>query len=379
MKYLKTILRAYKYRIYPNKEQSILINKTIGCSRFVYNHYLNKRIELYKEENKTMNYYACANDLTSLKKEYEWLQEVDSISLQQTLKDLDHTYQNFFRRVKKGEKEVGFPRFKSKKNPKQSYRTQNINSNIEIIDNKIKLPKLGLVKFVNSRSFEGKIKSCTIRRNSSGKYFASILVEEEIQTLPQNNNTVGFDLGISDFLATSDGEIIKNPKTLYQYEQKLAKLQRQLAKKQKGSNRYKKQSIKIARLYERIKNIRTDFLQKLSTQIIKENQLIISEDLNVKSMVQNHNLAKAISDVSWSEFCRMVEYKADWYGRTYHKIDMYFPSSQTCSQCGYKNTKIKDLNIRQWICPQCNTNHHRDKNAAINILNRGLKELNIAV
>ena len=379
MKYLKTILRAYKYRIYPNKEQSILINKTIGCSRFVYNHYLNKRIELYKEENKTMNYYACANDLTSLKKEYEWLQEVDSISLQQTLKDLDHAYQNFFRRVKKGEKEVGFPRFKSKKNPKQSYRTQNINSNIEIIDNKIKLPKLGLVKFVNSRSFEGKIKSCTIRRNSSGKYFASILVEEEIQTLPQNNNTVGFDLGISDFLATSDGEIINNPKTLYQYEQKLARLQRQLAKKQKGSNRYKKQSIKIARLYERIKNIRTDFLQKLSTQIIKENQLIISEDLNVKSMVQNHNLAKAISDVSWSEFCRMVEYKADWYGRTYHKIDMYFPSSQTCSQYGYKNTKIKDLNIRQWICPQCNTNHHRDKNAAINILNRGLKELNIAV
>jgi len=376
VKYLKTILRAYKYRIYPNKEQSILINQTIGCSRFVYNHYLARRIELYESEKQTMNYYACANDLTTLKKEYKWLKEVDSISLQQALKDLDNAYQNFFRRVKNGEKEVGFPKFKSRKNPKQSYRTQTINGNIQIIDNKIKLPKLGLVKFANSRNFNGKIKSCTIRRNPSGKYFVSVLVEEQINILPQNDNTIGFDLGISDFLVTSDGEIVNNPKALYQYEQKLAKLQRQLAKKQKGSNRYKKQSIKIATLHEKIKNIRTDFLQKLSTQIIKENQLIISEDLNVKGMVQNHNLAKAISDVSWSEFCRMIEYKADWYGRIYYKIDRYYPSSQTCNICGYKNTDVKDLSIRQWICPECKAEHNRDINAAVNILNQGIKELN---
>ena len=376
MKYLKTILRAYKYRIYPNKEQSILINQTIGCSRFVYNHYLARRIELYESEKQTMNYYACANDLTTLKKEYKWLKEVDSISLQQALKDLDNAYQNFFRRVKNGEKEVGFPKFKSRKNPKQSYRTQTINGNIQIIDNKIKLPKLGLVKFANSRNFNGKIKSCTIRRSPSGKYFVSVLVEEQINILPQNDNTIGFDLGISDFLVTSDGETVNNPKALYQYEQKLAKLQRQLAKKQKGSNRYKKQSIKIATLHEKIKNIRTDFLQKLSTQIIKENQLIISEDLNVKGMVQNHNLAKAISDVSWSEFCRMIEYKADWYGRIYYKIDRYYPSSQTCNICGYKNTDVKDLSIRQWICPECKAEHNRDINAAVNILNQGIKELN---
>jgi putative transposase len=376
VKYLKTILRAYRYRIYPNKEQSILVNKTIGCSRFVYNHYLAKRIELYESEKQTMNYYACASDLTTLKKEYEWLKEVDSISLQQVLKDLDNAYQNFFRRVKNGEKEVGFPRFKSRKNPKQSYRTQTINGNIQIIDNKIKLPKLGLVKFANSRNFNGKIKSCTIRRSPSGKYFVSVLVEEQINILPQNDNTIGFDLGISDFLVTSDGEIVNNPKALYQYEQKLTKLQRQLAKKQKGSNRYKKQSVKIATLHEKIKNIRTDFLQKLSTQIIKENQLIISEDLNVKGMVQNHNFAKAISDVSWSEFCRMIEYKADWYGRIYYKIDRYYPSSQTCNICGYKNTDVKDLSIRQWICPECKSEHHRDINAAVNILNQGIKELN---
>ena len=377
MKYLKTILRAYKYRLYPNKKQQELINKTIGCCRFVYNHYLAQRIELYKTEQKSINYNACANDLKNLKKQYEWLREVDSISLQQTLKDLDLAYQNFFRRVKNGEKEVGFPKFKSKKNPKQSYRTQKINNNISIDGSKIKLPKLGLIKFANSRCFNGRITSCTISKTNAGKYFVSVLVEEEIQELPQNNNAIGFDLGIKKYMVTSDGEIVENPRTLNKYEKKLIKLQRQLAKKQKGSNRYKKQALKIAKLHEKIRDTRTDFLHKLSSQIIKENQLIISENLNVKGMVQNHKLAKAISDVSWSEFCRMIGYKSKWYGRTYHKIDRYFASSQTCNVCGYKNTDTKDLNVRQWICPQCNTNHDRDVNAAVNILNQGLKELGL--
>lgn len=377
MKYLKTILRAYKYRLYPNKKQQELINKTIGCCRFVYNHYLAQRIELYKTEQKSINYNACANDLKNLKKQYEWLREVDSISLQQTLKDLDLAYQNFFRRVKNGEKEVGFPKFKSKKNPKQSYRTQKVNNNISIDGSKIKLPKLGLIKFANSRCFNGRITSCTISKTNAGKYFVSVLVEEEIQELPQNNNAIGFDLGIKEYIVTSDGEIVENPRTLNKYEKKLIKLQRQLAKKQKGSNRYKKQALKIAKLHEKIRDTRTDFLHKLSSQIIKENQLIISENLNVKGMVQNHKLAKAISDVSWSEFCRMIGYKSKWYGRTYHKIDRYFASSQTCNVCGYKNTDTKDLNVRQWICPQCNTNHDRDVNAAVNILNQGLKELGL--
>ncbi len=365
------MLRAYRYRLYPNKKQRELIHKTIGCCRFVYNYYLNKRIEIYQNKGKTLNYNACANDLPNLKQQYQWLREVDSIALQQVLKDLDNAYNNFFNNGH------GFPKFKSKKNPKQSYRTQNVNNNIRIERNKIKLPKLGWVKFRNSRNFSGRIVSCTITKTNTGKYFISVLVEEEIQQLPPTDKVISFDLGIKYYLVTSEGEIVENPKTLYKYERKLAKLQRKLAKKQKGSNRYKKHAKKIAKLHEKIRNIRTDFLQKLSTRIIQENQLIISEDLNVKGMVQNHRLAKAINDVSWSKFARMIEYKANWYGRTYHKINRFYASSQTCNVCGYKNVDTKDLNVRKWVCPECGTKHDRDNNAAINILNQGLKELGL--
>jgi len=365
------MLRAYRYRLYPNKKQRELIHKTIGCCRFVYNYYLNKRIEIYQNEGKTLNYNACANDLPNLKQQYQWLREVDSITLQQALKDLDNAYNNFFNNGH------GFPKFKSKKNPKQSYRTQNVNNNIRIERNKIKLPKLGWVKFRNSRNFSGRIVSCTITKTNTDKYFISVLVEEEIQQLPPTDKVISFDLGIKYYLVTSEGEIVENPKTLYKYERKLAKLQRKLAKKQKGSNRYKKHAKKIAKLHEKITNTRNDFLHKLSSAIIHENQVIISEDLNVKGMLKNRHLAKAVSDATWSRFCSMLEYKAKWYGRTYHKVNPWYASSQTCNVCGYKNVNIKDLNIRQWICPQCNTKHDRDNNAAINILNQGLKELGL--
>ena len=362
--------KAYKYRIYPNKEQQILIAKTFGCCRFVYNYYLDKKIQAYKENKTSLNYYDCANNLKDLKKEFEWLKEVDVLSLQSSLKNLDNAYQKFFK------EHSGFPKFKSKKTHRFSYKTKSVNNNIRFLNNHIKLPKLGWVKVRDKQIPQGRILNATISQEPSGKYYCSICCTDvEIQPLPQTNNQVGIDLGIKDFAITSDGVKYSNPKYLQQSLDKLAKLQRELSRKTRGGSNWNKARIKVARLQEKIKHQRQDYLHKLSTELIRENDVICIEDLQVKNMVQNHKLARSISDVSWSKFTRQLQYKADWYGRKVIKVDKYFASSQTCSCCGNKFSITKDLGVREWMCPNCKSVLDRDINAAINILNEGLKQI----
>ena len=371
------IYRAYKFRLYPTEEQRILMHKTFGCSRFVYNYYLN-----YQKENGVQKSFDLCKDLKELEKEYEYLKEVDSCALRSSIFDLEDGFNNFFA------KRSGYPIFKSKF-ARQSYRTNCIRStykgkeysNIEVdlLTRFIKLPKLGKVKIRGYRSkeiIEGKIVNATISRETTNKYYVSVLVEEDIlieKVIP--TTIVGIDLGIKDLVVTSDGIKYGNEKVLMKYEKRLKRLQRKLSRQVKGNKNYLKTKEKIARIHAKIKNYRKHYLNDIANEIADEHDIIVTESLLVKDMFKDKKKAfnKSLSDASLSKLCSLIEWKSKIKGKFYYKINTYYPSSQICSHCGYKNSKLKDLSIREYDCPKCEVHNDRDINASLNILLEGLK------
>ena len=365
--------KSFKVRIYPTEEQQILLEKTFGASRFVYNHFLKLKQYLYQEFKIQITYNHTSKMLTELKRQKSWLKVTDSCALQNALKDLDNAYKRFYGGS-------GYPKFKSNKWGKNSYRTNSSVVSLDTESHTIKIPKVGLLRYRDNYNLEDKnilkIYNVTISKTSSGKYYASITSEVYIPYLERTNQDIGIDLGLKDFAILSNGEKINNPRILKHLEVKYRRLAKSVSRKVRGSANYEKARIKLARFHEKIVNIRKDFLHKLSTKLVESYDIICIETLNISGLMQNHKLAKSFQDVSLYEFIRQLEYKANWYGKTISKIDRFYPSSQLCSNCGYKNFEVKNLSIREWCCPKCGVHHDRDVNSAINILNEGLRILN---
>jgi putative transposase len=362
---MKLINKTYKFRIYPNEEQEILLSKHFGCSRFVYNYFLNERKEQYQKDKKSDNYYKQAKTLTDLKKkeEYEWLKEVNSQTIQFALRSLDTAYVNFFRGTTK------FPKFKSRKH-KNTFTIPQFGI---VKDGKILIPKFknGIKVKLDKREIKGKVGKMNITKTPTGKYYVSIFTEQEIEQLPKTNKKVGIDLGLKDFVITSEGIKFKNNRYTKKYSRQLKKAQQHLSRKEKGSNEFEKQKLKVAKIHEKISSCRLDTLHKISYQLVKDNDLIVVEDLNVKGMIKNHKLSKHISDVSWGNFVDLLNYKCNWYGKELVKVNRFYPSSKTCNCCGWINQNLK-LSEREWTC-KCGEKHDRDFNASKNILKEGLK------
>ena len=393
------VLKAFKFRCFPNQEQQTLIRKTFGCSRLIFNQLLAEQKE--KERYWTIvnemvqsgqlpqnnwvsgffNKVKNINKLPQMKKEFSFLKEVDSIALQSAVENLADSYDRFYK------KQTKQPKFKSKKNPVQSYTTKCVNNNIRIEGNTIRLPKLGTVRFAKSREVSGVIKRVVIRQNAAGKFFVSVLTEAEVKPLPKTGRAVGIDMGLEHFLTTSDGVHIANPRHFAELERKLQKAQRILSRRIKfalakriplrEAKNVQKQRVVVAKIHEKIQNKRMDFLQKLSTDLIKNHDIVCIESLSVKELLQHKKYAKSISDASWSKFFDMLRYKAIWYGKKIVPVGAYFPSSQLCSTCGTKNSEVKDTSIRQWTCRKCHSTHDRDHNAAKNIVAEGLRLLTV--
>ena len=365
------MLKTYKYKIKPNEEQRILLNKHFGSIRFVYNYFLSERRKEYETQKRTLTYVDNAKALTLLKRqdEYSWLKEVNSQSMQSSLKSLDGAYGNFFA------KRANFPRFKSKHN-RNSFCVPQF---VRLKDNNLIIPKFkDPIKVILHRVFNGEIRQCTLSKTPTNEYFVSILVETSHKSFDKTKKQVGIDLGLKDFTITSDGKKYKNNRYTKTYAKKLKQEQQNLSRKQKNSNRYNKQKFKVARLHKKIVNSRSDNLHKVSTELIKKYDIIFLEDLNVKGMIKNHKLAKHIADASWSKFVDMLLYKAKWNEKQIVKINRFFPSSKACHKCGYINQNLK-LNDREWICPECETKLDRDLNAATNILIEGSKNISAGI